>query len=101
MNEDIEMDICADFLSERKYEMLIYTILQKSKGEWTYVHEILSDGKYSASQLGYNIYACWVDPLQPDPGFSLVIFCSSDSMVLFSGIYNKDRLFREFSTLGK
>lgn len=98
MNDDVELDICADFLSERKYEPLIYSIFQAQKGEWCVVNDLLNSSEEVDLLLECNIYVCWVDPLQPDPGFSLIMFCDAESMQLFSGIYNKDRLFREYST---
>jgi len=90
---NLSLDLCADFLSEKRFEKFILLILQLPIGTWFPLHKLLELDEYTYSES--VIFVSWSHSLDNEDDFSLIIFCEEESMEMVTGNYNKTRLLRK------
>jgi hypothetical protein len=86
----LDLDFCADILSERQFEKFITSILLLPIGTWLPLREVLELSEYCYDDS--MIFVSWTKSLHNEEGFSLIMFCEEDSMKMVTGNYNASRL---------
>lgn len=88
-------DICADILSMRKYESVMFTILNSPQNAWVHINQLPSFQLASNFDLSVDIYATWLYLPIDSMSYCLVVFCDEYGCICLSGTYNRARLLSE------
>ena len=91
-----KLEYCNDLLEEEKYENVVFKILNLKAAKWVSIEELLIESNYPNIKLK-EVYTCWVEPINEELGYKLILFCDSNSMKINSGLYNKRYLFNKKS----
>ncbi len=89
----LNLDYCADIVSEQRFESVVSSIFKQPIGTWCPLDKVLklSDFHYENSV----IFVSWSHSLHDEDNFSLIVFCEEESMNILTSNYNINYLYNK------
>ena len=100
VTSDRVADLCADFLSERRYEAAVWKLVGTEKaGRWVRLRELFDVVRADTEGLPPTVWTTWLT-YPSDPDYAVIIFFDDQSQWSTSSVYNVARLSRTAATPG-